>query len=134
MEKKILLGTIGGAVAGTVVSMAIYMGIFGNMAEQWMAENGACLKEMNPTWWFVSAMVHGLLYALLFHKMGIKTTKSGAITGTWIALLLATFIGISMASTYTAYSWDWLPLDILGNTVASAVAGATIGWIYGKVQ
>ena len=134
MEKKILFGTVGGAVAGTVVSMVIYMGIFGSMAEQWMAENGACLKEMNPTWWFVSAIVHGFLFALLFHKMGINTAKNGAVTGGWIAFLIATFFGISMASTYTAYSWDWLPLDILGNTVSSAVAGAAIGWIYNKVK
>ena len=134
MEKKILFGTVGGAVAGTVVSMVIYMGIFGSMAEQWMAEHGACLKEMNPTWWFVSALIQGLLYALLFHKMGINTLKSGAITGAWIAILIAAFIGISMASTYTAYPWNWLPYDILGNTVASAAAGAFIGWIYSKVK
>jgi hypothetical protein len=134
MEKKILFGTVGGAVAGTVISMVIYMGIFGSMAEQWMAEHGACLKEMNPTWWFVSALIQGLLYALLFHKMGINTSKSGAITGAWIAILIAAFIGISMASTYTAYPWNWLPYDLLGNTVASAAAGAVIGWIYSKVK
>ena len=134
MEKKILFGTVGGAVAGTVVSMAIYMGIFGSMAEQWMAEHGACLKEMNPTWWFVSAIVHGFLFALLFHKMGINTAKNGAVTGGWIAFLIATFIGVSMASTYTAYPWSWLPYDILGNSVAGSAAGAAIGWIYSKVK
>jgi len=134
MEKKILFGTLGGAIAGTIVSLAIYMGIFGSMAEQWMAEHGACLKEMNESWWFVSAILHGFLIALLFHKMGINTAKNGAITGGWITFLIATFMGISMASTYTAYSWDWLPLDILGNTVASVAAGAVIGWIYSKVK
>ncbi len=134
MEKKILFGTIGGAVAGTIVSMAIYMGLFGSMAEQWMAEHGTCLKEMDPTWWFLSAIVHGLLYSLLFHKMGINTPKIGAVTGAWVALLIALFMGISMASTYTAYPWDWLPLDIAGNTVASGAAGAVIGWIYGRIR
>jgi len=134
MEKKILLGTLGGAVAGTIVSMAIYMGIFGGMAEQWMAEHGACLKEMNTTWWFVSALIQGFLYALLFHKMGLNTVKNGGITGAWIAFLISAFMGISMASTYTAYPWDWLYLDILGNTVAGAAGGAAIGWIYSKVK
>ena len=81
MEKKILLGTLGGAVAGTIVSMAIYMGIFGSMAEQWMAEHGTCLEEMNSTWWFVCAMVHGLLSALIYHKRGITKLKIGADAG-----------------------------------------------------
>lgn len=134
MEKKILFGTIGGAIAGTVVSMAIYMGLFGSMAEQWMTEHGACLKEMNPTWWIVSAIVQGLLYSLLFQKMGIDTPKGGAITGAWVSLLISLFVGISMASTYTAYPWNWLPYDLFGNVAASACAGAVIGWIYGRVK
>ncbi|MBK9257838.1 MAG: hypothetical protein IPM42_20480 [Saprospiraceae bacterium] len=134
MEKKILFGTLGGAITGTVVSMAYYMGIFGSMAEQWMADNSACLKDMNPTWWFVGAILQGLLFALLFHKMGINTTKSGAFAGGWIAFLIAAFIGISMASTYTAYPWSWLHYDLLGNTISSSAAGAVIGWIYSRVK
>lgn len=134
MEKKILFGTLGGAIAGTIVSMAIYLGMFGGMAEQWMAEHGACLKEMNQTWWFVSAIVQGLLFAMLLHRMGIQTAKSGAITGGWIAFLIALFVGIANASTYTAYPWSWLPYDIGANTVISASASAVIGWIYGKVK
>lgn len=134
MEKKILFGTLGGAITGTIVSMAIYMGIFGSMAEQWMAEYGACLKEMNPSWWFVSALLQGFLYALLFHKMGINNAKNGAITGAWIAILIASFIGVSMASTYTAYPWSWLPYDIGANGVTSVIAGAVVGWIYSKVK
>jgi hypothetical protein len=52
MEKKMLFGTLGGGVTGMLVSMAIFMGIFGSMAEQWMQDNAACLKPMegNMVW------------------------------------------------------------------------------------
>ncbi len=134
MEKKILFGTLGGALAGLIASTVIFMGLFGGMAEQWMADNAACLKEMNPAWWPASALAQGLLYALLLHKMGVSTWKGGAMAGAWISLLLFLFIGIAMASTYTAYPWPWLPYDVVGNAIAGAAGGAAIGWIFGKVK
>lgn len=134
MEKKILFGTLGGALAGLIASTVIFMGIFGSMAEQWMADNAACLKEMNPAWWLVSALVQGLLYAILIYKMDISGWKGGALAGAWISFFIVLFIGIAMASTYTAYPWNWLPYDVLGNAAAGAAGGAAIGWIYGKVK
>ena len=38
------------------------------------------------------------------------------------------------ASTFTAYSWDWLPFDLLGNMVCGSLAGGVIAWILGKVK
>lgn len=134
MEKKILFGTLGGAVTGTLMSMVIYMGIFGGMTEQWMAEHGSCLKEMDTTWWFVGGLLQGLFYALLLHKMGVNTFQGGMIAGGWISFLLTLFIGISMASTFTAYPWSWLPYDVGSNTIIGILAGGVTGWIYGKLK
>ncbi len=134
MEKKIIFGTLGGALAGMIVSMAIYLGIFGGMAEEWQATHGACLKEMNMLWWIVATLLWGLLFALLLHKFGISTVKSGAIAGAWIGFLIMLIFGISNASTYTAYPWSWLPYDVIGSTVSTTIAGGVVGWIYGKVK
>ncbi|RMH15647.1 MAG: hypothetical protein D6698_10930 [Gammaproteobacteria bacterium] len=117
-----------------IVSMAIYLGIFGGMAEEWQATHGACLKEMSMFWWIVATLLWGLLFALLLHKFGISTVKSGAIAGAWIGFLIMLIFGISNASTYTAYPSSWLPYDVIGSTVSTTIAGGVVGWIYGKVK
>lgn len=134
MEKKIILGTLGGLVAGTLVAAVIYMGILGSTAEKWMQDNAACLNEMNPIWWIVGGLVQALFYAILLHKFGITTFKGGAIAGAWISLLMVLYIGIVNASTFKAYTWEWLPIDLAGNIVSGAIAGGVIGWIYGKLK
>jgi hypothetical protein len=134
MEKKLLFGTLGGAVAGIAVAMIFFMGIYAGMAEKWMAEHGACLKEMDMKWWFVASVIQGFFYALLLHKLGANTFRSGAITGAWITFLIALVMGISMASTYTAYPWSWLPYDLISQLVSGAVTGGVIGWIFSKVK
>lgn len=134
MEKKILFGTLGGAVTGMLVAMVLFMGILGGMAEQWMQENAACLKEMNTVAGIGGSLAQALLMALLLHKLGISTFKSGAVAGAWITFLMVLWYGIWNASTFNAYTWDWLPIDVIGNTLAGALAGGVIGWIYGKVK
>jgi hypothetical protein len=134
MEKKILLGTLGAWVVGTLVSMAIFMGILGNMAEQWMAQYKDCLVEMNPVFWFIGGLVISLFMAILLHRFGVSTFKGGAIAASWIMFLIVLWYGIGNASTYTAYPWSWLPYDIIANVVTAAIAGGVIGWIYGKFK
>jgi formate/nitrite transporter FocA (FNT family) len=104
------------------------------MAEKWMQDNAACLNEMNPIWWIVSGLVQALFYAILLHKFGVTTFKGGAIAGAWISLLMVLYFGIANASTFKAYTWEWLPIDLAGNIVSGAVAGGVIGWIFGKVK
>ncbi len=134
MEKKILLGTLGGAVAGMAVAMALFMGLLGGMAEQWMQENAACIKEMNMVAGVAGSLVLSFFVAVLLHKFNISTFKSGAIAGAWITFLVVLWYGIWNASTFTAYAWNWLPYDVIGNTLAGAVAGGVTGWIFGKVK
>ena len=134
MEKKILLGTLGGLVAGTVAAMAIFMGILGGMAEQWMAEYASCLKEMSVAGSLMGSVFQALLLAILLHKFGVSTFGAGAVAGAWITVLMVLWFGSWSASTFTAYSWSWLPYDVAGNAIAGALAGGAIGWIYGKVK
>lgn len=136
MEKKILFGTLGGGLTGMLVSMAIFMGLFGSMSEQWMTENAACLKPMEGgmVWWIVMSVLWGLLYSLLFHKIGVSTFKGGAIAGAWIGLLIALIMGISQAMTYVAYPFSWLPYDVISSTVVGTLAGGVVGWIFSRVK
>ena len=134
MEKKIILGTLGGLVAGMVVAMVIFMGLLGGTVEKWMADNIACLHEMNMTAGIVGSLVQTLFMAILLHKFGINTFKGGAIAGAWITFFMVLWFGIWNASTFKAYGWDWLPYDVIGNTIVGAIAGGVIGLIYGKVK
>lgn len=133
MEKKIIFGTLGGFVAGSIVAMAIFMGILGSMAEKWTADNASCLN-MNMVGGMVGSLVLSLLMAIILHKFGISTIKSGAIAGAWITGMIVLWYGIWNASTFTAYTWSWLPYDVVGNAITGAVAGGVIGWIYGKMK
>jgi hypothetical protein len=134
MVKKIIYGTLGGTVAGIIISMIFFMGIYGGMAEQWMQDYAACLKEQNYVWWIIGSLLFSLFLTILLYKFGVSNFKGGAIAGAWIFFLMTLSYGIMNASTYTAYPWSWLPYDILGNVVTGALAGGVVGWILGKVK
>ncbi|MBL7791660.1 MAG: hypothetical protein JNK77_05030 [Saprospiraceae bacterium] len=137
MEKKIIYGTLAGTVTGMVVAMAIFMGLFGQMGEKWYAENAACVRQMAeaPVWaWILANVSQGLLVAILLYRFGVSTFKGGLWAGAWITFLIVLWYGLWTHSTFKAYELNWLPIDLLGNTIAGAVAGGVIGWVYGKVK
>lgn len=134
MEKKIIFGTLGSAVAGMVVATVIFMGILGSKAEKWMTDNADCLNEMNPVWWVVGSLVISLFTAILLHRFGVSTFKGGAIAGAWITFFIVLWYDVVTASTFKAFTWDWVPFDIIGNVITGAVASGVIGWIYGKMK
>ncbi|MCB9081115.1 MAG: hypothetical protein H6555_05340 [Lewinellaceae bacterium] len=132
MIKKIALATLGGTVVGSLVGGLIFAGLFGQKMEQWMQENAGCLKEMNAMGAIIPSVVISLFVSILLYQMGINNFKRGAIAGAWITFFTVLWFGLWTAATFTAYTWDWLPLDVLGNTATGAIAGGAIGWILGK--
>lgn len=134
MEKKVIFGTLAATVTSIVLATIIFQFILGKQVEAWSQDNAACLKEMNPVWWIVGSFLQSLLMSLLLYKLGVKTFRTGAITAAWITFLLALLMGIYFGSTFIAYSWDWLPIDVISNTVIGCVAGGVIGWVFGKVN
>jgi hypothetical protein len=134
MTKKLILGTLGGLATGMVISGIVFMGLMGNTAKVWMKENADCLNEMNPAWWILAGFVMSLFITILLIKFDVKTFRDGALTTTWITFFVMLWYGIFNASTFTAYTWDWLPLDLIGNMVTGAIAGGVTGWILGKVR
>jgi hypothetical protein len=137
MEKKILFGTLAGAITGTVLAMAVFMGLLGSMSEQWYADNVGCVEQMDeaPVWaMIVASLVQALFMAILLHRFGVNTFKDGAIAGAWITFLMVLWYGLYTHSTFNAYPLSWLPIDVLSNTVIGAVASGVIGWVYGKMK
>ena len=137
MVKKLLFGTLAGSVAGSLVSMVIFMGLFGSIGEQWFQENAACVKQMNeaPVWaWIFAILSQGFLLTAILLRFGVNTFKSGVINGAWITFLMVLWFSMWTYSTFNAYGLDWLPLDILGNTLAGSVAGGATGWVLGKLK
>ena len=134
MEKKIIFGALGGTVAGMVVASAIFMGLLGGMAEQWMKDNQACLNEMNPMFWIIASVVQSVFITILFVKLNIDNFRSGAIAGAWMSFFIVLWFGLVTVSTFKAYTWGWLPYDLVGNTITGAIAGGVIGLILGKMK
>jgi hypothetical protein len=137
MEKKLLFGTLAGAVTLVVLSMAIFMGLLGSMAERWFAENAGCVLSMeeSPVWvWIVATLVQAFFLAYLLHRFGVTTFKGGLTTGAWISFLMMFWYGLWTLSTYKAYTLSWLPIDVLMNTVVGTLTAGVIGLVYGKVK
>jgi hypothetical protein len=134
MIKKITLGTLAGLVTGAVLSAIIFMGLMGDSVDTWMQENASCLNDMNPVWWIVGSLVMSLFMTILLVKLQVNTFRDGAITATWITFFVILWFGIMNASTFKAYGWDWLPLDLIGNMVTGAIAGGVVGWVLGKIK
>ncbi len=134
MGKKLILGTLAGTIVGMVFSMAIFMGLMGDMADQWMKDNEGCLKEMSMVWWVIGSVVISLFVTILQIKFGTITFKGGAIAGTWITFFVVLWYAIMSVSTYTAYPLEWMPVDVLVSTLTGTVAGGAIGWVLGRVK
>lgn len=134
MYKKITLATLASAAVGLAVSMLLFVGLFGGDMETWMKENAGCLKEMSMLWWVVGSVVFALFLCLVLYRFGVTTFRQGITHGAWLTLMTALWFGIWNASTYTAYGWDWLPFDVIGNTITGAVAGGVAGWVFGRVR
>ncbi|MFZ1705405.1 MAG: hypothetical protein WAT79_13740 [Saprospiraceae bacterium] len=134
MTKKILIGTITGFIVGSIMAGIIFFGLLGSMAEQWMKDHASCLKEMDMMGGVFGSLIFSYLMAILLEKYDVKDFKSGAITAAWITVLVVSWYAIWNVYTFTAYGWDWLPYDIIGNTVVGAVAGGVVGIVYGKLK
>jgi cytochrome b subunit of formate dehydrogenase len=134
MIKKLILGSLGGLVTGSIVSTIIFMGLMGSKVEEWMQENAACLHEMSPVGMIAGSLVLSVFITILLMKFEITTFMEGAKASAWVTFFVILWYGIFNASTFTAYGWDWLPLDVVGNVVTSAFAGGVAGWILGKVK
>lgn len=137
MIKKLTLGTLVGGIAGTIASSVWFMGLFGAQAEKWMAENAACVKQMDdmPYWaWVLAVLLMGFLGALTLHKLNINQVKAGAITG---GILFCLVFSIAILFTYItlkSYQLSWVPVDIIGNTLGGIAGGAATGWLFGKLK
>jgi hypothetical protein len=134
MGKKLILGTLAGTIAGMVFSMAIFMGLMGDMADQWMKDNEGCVKEMSMAWWVIGSVVISLFLTILLIKFRTTTFKGGAIAGTWITFFVVLWFAILSVSTYTAYPLEWMPIDVLVSTLTGTLSGGAISWVLGKVK
>lgn len=134
MEKKLVFSILGGTITMLISGMILFAGLLGGSMEQWTQENAGCLKEMSMIWWVVGSLIGSVFMAILIQKFGRTTFLKGAIDGAWITFFMVLWYGVFNASTFTAYSWDWLPFDVLGNVVCGSLAGGVIAWILGKVK
>ncbi|MCB0655280.1 MAG: hypothetical protein KDC57_04045 [Saprospiraceae bacterium] len=137
MIKKLSLGTLIGSIAATIVSSIWFVGLFGSKADQWLAENADCARQMDdmPYWaWILAILVLGFIGALALDKLKIKDALNGGMAGLVIYLLIGLVISLFTYVSFKAYELNWMPLDIIGNTLSGIAGGAAIGWLYGKLK
>ena len=135
--KKIIYGTLFGGIMGTLAGMVWFMGLFGAQGEQWMAENATCVNQMNelPYWaWILAILCMGLLSALTLDRLNINQPMPGAKIGTILFFLVFAIADLGMFVTFKPFQLSWVPIDIIGNTIAGAVGCAANGWLFGKLK
>ncbi len=134
MTKKILIGTLVNLLIGSIMASLLFMGLLGSMSEAWMKENTACVKEPNMVGYLIGSLSLSFLLAILLDKYKVQSFRQGFITAAWITAIIIFWFGIWCVYTFNAYTWSWMPYDIVGNTIVAAVAGGVVGMVYRKLD
>lgn len=137
MEKKILFGTLGGALTLFLLGGLTYGLLLSGAYEELISSMSECMVKGDemPIWVpIVANVLIALLLSLLFSKLGISTFKTGVIHGAWIALLISLWFDTWMFGTLKGMSGSLMVMDSVANTIMGALAGGVVGWILGKVK
>jgi len=132
-SNKVILGGIAGGVAFFFLGWLIY----GTLLMNFMAANTnqCAMKPMaDYTWWalIVGNLISGLMYAMIFSWSNITGMSAGAKTGAILGFMIALSYDLMFYSMSTMYTnMSVIVVDVLANTVMSAIGGAVIAWVMG---
>ncbi|MBK7094906.1 MAG: hypothetical protein IPH57_07625 [Saprospiraceae bacterium] len=132
LKKITIVGLIGGV-------FAFFFGwlFFGIIFKDVMAfqMEGVWRGETEMVWWamILSNLLWGWFFAFIFiHWANITTWFSGLKGGAILGFLMMAAFDSSMFSMTNLLTFNSMVIDILLNTVYTALIGAFIGWVAGK--
>ena len=132
--KKLIVGGITGGIAFFALGWLIY----GNLLAGFMkghpgTATGVDRTDMDMMYLIIGNLLNGLLLAYVFVKANIGTLAGGLITGAVLGLLMSSSIDTMMYATTNILSKKMMLADVLAVTAMSAVVGAIVGLVLGKL-
>jgi hypothetical protein len=127
---------IGGLIAGVVLFLLGFL-IWVVLLKDTMANCSACMRpeaEMNMVLIILSNLVFGLFLAWVLSKWpGVNSMQSGLQAGALFMAFLVVALDLGLYATTMMYtSVSCVFIDIVINIVMGALAGAAIGWWFGR--
>jgi len=74
------------------------------------------------------------LISLVLYKFNATTFQSGLMNSAWVVLLICLWYDIWFLTSMPWFTNNMAIMDVVMNTVQSAIAGGVIGWVLGKVK
>lgn len=135
MAKKVAIGTGVGFVTLFILGYLVYEVLMkGSMAEM-QAAAGACMStEPQFAYIILATLVQSLLISMVLYKFNVASFQGGLINTAWVFLLIGLWYDIWFHAAMPWFTTNMAIMDVVMNTIQSAIAGGVIGWVYGKVK
>ena len=135
--KKLFVGGITGGILFFLLGWLVYGNLLANyMQSHQGAATGVNRPDMEMDFLYLSVgnLLSGFLIAYIFIKANVVSLSNGLITGATVGFLMgASFDCIMYATTFIA-SKHMILADVIAITVNSAIVGAAVGFVMGKLN
>ena len=130
--KKMIMGTVAGAVAFFLLGLLLYAVILGGFYEANLGSATGVMREL-PVWWamLISQLGLAAVVTYVFLHADVATAADGLKTGAVFGLLLSIAISFDL---YAVTNWSNATVafvEPIVSAVRTALAGAVIGWTLG---
>ena len=130
--KKMIMGTVAGAVAFFLLGLLLYAVILGGFYEANLGSATGVMRELR-VWWamLISQLGLAAVVTYVFLHADVATAADGLKTGAVFGLLLSIAISFDL---YAVTNWSNATVafvEPIVSAVRTALAGAVIGWTLG---
>ena len=130
--KKMIMGTVAGAVAFFLLGFLLYAVILGGFYEANLGSATGVMRELR-VWWamLISQLGLAAVVTYVFLHADVATAADGLKTGAVFGLLLSIAISFDL---YAVTNWSNATVafvEPIVSAVRTALAGAVIGWTLG---
>lgn len=133
--KKLVVGGIVGGILFFFLGWLLY----GMLLMDFMTNNPGVVSgysKETPDFLYLAIgnLLSGFMMAYIFIKANINTLMGGLIMAAVVGLLMAASYDCVMYATTSLVSKKMMLADVLASTAMSAVAGAVVGMLMGKLK
>lgn len=133
--KKLVVGGIVGGILFFFLGWLLY----GMLLMDFMKNNPGVVSgysKETPDFLYLAIgnLLSGFMMAYIFIKANINTLMGGLIMAAVVGLLMAASYDCVMYATTSLVSKKMMLADVLASTAMSAVAGAVVGLLMGKLK
>lgn len=135
--QKFLVGGIAGGIAYFFLGYLFYGVLFMDFFSKNAGTATGVAKTMDQMiWWalILGNLVAGCLLAYIFEKAAVRSPGGGLLTGAAIGLMMSATYDLNSFGTSNLMNIHGLIADIAIFTIMSAISGAIVGWILGRMQ